>query len=143
MKKKNKRIFILYISTLTFLFSFPILFSNEDFDYLIQGPMTGGLYYTKKKPGRWTNVATSHIPVIEKKASFLEVTTPHEMRGFEHFIIKHIILDKNFRVISEKYFDPSKDRAYSRHDISGYTDSLYVMSICNQHDTWLEPLKLK
>ena len=143
MKKKNKSKFLLYLSILILLFKSPILYSNEDFDYLLQGPMAGGLYYTKKKSGRWKDVAPSHIPIIEKKENFLEVTTPHEMLGFEHFIIKHIILDKDFRVISEKNFDPSKDRAFSRHDISGFTDSLYVMSICNQHDAWLEPLKLK
>ena len=64
------------------------------------------------------------------------------MRGFEHFILKHIILDKSFNIISEKIFDPSKDRAYSKHDISGYNDSLFVLSICNLHDTWLEPVKI-
>ena len=35
------------------------------------------------------------------------------MRGFEHFILKHIVLDKSFNIISEKIFDPSKDRAFS------------------------------
>ena len=63
------------------------------------------------------------------------------MRGFEHFILKHIVLDKSFNIISEKIFDPSKDRAYSKHDISGYSDSLFILSICNLHDTWLEPIK--
>ena len=63
------------------------------------------------------------------------------MRGFEHFILKHIVLDKSFNIISEKIFDPSKDRAYSKHDISGYSDSLFVLSICNLHDTWLEPVQ--
>ena len=76
------------------------------------------------------------------KTNLLEITTPHEMRGFEHFILKHIVLDKSFNIISEKIFDPSKDRAYSKHDISGYSDSLFVLSICNLHDTWLEPVKI-
>jgi len=143
MKKKSNRKFLLYFSILILLFNSTFLFSNEDYDFLFKGPMAGGVYYTKKKPGRWKEIAPSHIPFIEKKANLLEVTTPHEMRGFEHYIVKHIILDKDFKVISEKNFDPAKDRAYSKHYISGYSDSLYVISICNQHDTWLEPVNLE
>ncbi|RPH04890.1 MAG: hypothetical protein CBC53_005845 [Alphaproteobacteria bacterium TMED93] len=119
-----------------------MLSDNENFDYLVKGPLAGSIYYTKKKPGRWKNLLTSHIPIMQIKSNFLEITTPHEMRGFEHFIHKHIVLDKSFNIISEKIFDPSKDRAYSKHDISGYSNSLFVMSICNLHDTWLEPVKI-
>ncbi len=118
------------------------LLSNENNDYLLKGPLAGSLYYTKEKPGRWQDVKASHIPTVNKNLNFLEVTTPHEMRGFEHYIIKHIVLDKKFRIISEKSFDPSKDRAYSKHNISGYSETLYVLSICNLHDTWLEPVNI-
>ena len=118
------------------------LLSNENNDYLLKGPLAGSLYYTKEKPGRWQDVKASHIPIVNKSLNFLEVTTPHEMRGFEHYIIKHIVLDKKFRIISEKSFDPSKDRAYSKHNISGYSETFYVLSICNLHDTWLEPVNI-
>ena len=96
----------------------------------------------KKNQVGGKDLLKSHIPIIKIKGNFLEITTPHEMKGFEHFILKHIILDKTFNIISEKIFDPSKDRAFSKHDISGYNDSLFVLSICNLHDTWLEPVKI-
>ena len=73
------------------------LFSeSENFDYLSKGPLAGSLYYTKKKPGRWKNLMKSHVPTIEIKDNFLEITTPHEMRGYEHYIIKLMILDEKF-----------------------------------------------
>ena len=83
----------------------------------------------------------SHIPIIEIKSNFLEVTTPHEMKGFEHYILKHIILDKTFNIISEKNLILLKIFP-SQNNISGYSESLYVLSICNIHDTWFEHVKL-
>ena len=142
MFDKNKRKFLFSCWSIPIYFNTKFLFSDSGYDYLLKGPLAGSLYYTKNKPGRWKNVIASHIPIIEIKSNFLEVTTPHEMKGFEHFILKHIILDKTFNIFSEKKFDPAKDRAYSKHNISGYSESLFVLSICNLHDTWLEPVKL-
>ncbi|MBF95985.1 MAG: hypothetical protein CFH34_00750 [Alphaproteobacteria bacterium MarineAlpha9_Bin4] len=138
----NKRNFLFCCCALPFYYNTNILSSQDKFDYLLKGPLAGSLYYTKKKPGRWKKMLSSHIPVIQRKSNFLEVSTPHEMRGFEHFIIKHTILDKKFNIISEKKFDPSKDRAYSKHNIAGFSETLFVMSVCNLHDTWLEPVRL-
>ena len=138
----TKRKFLLSMGIFS-VFLHPLnLLSIENNDYLLKGPLAGSLYYTKEKPGRWQDVKASHIPIVNKNLNFLEVTTPHEMRGFEHYIIKHIVLDKKFKIISEKNFDPSKDRAYSKHNISGYSETLYVLSICNLHDTWLEPVNI-
>ncbi len=143
MFDKNKRKFVFSFFSLPVYFHTNYLFSeSENFDYLSKGPLAGSLYYTKKKPGRWKGLMKSHVPTIEIKDNFLEITTPHEMRGFEHFILKHIVLDKSFNIISERIFDPTKDRAFSKHDISGYSGNLYVLSICNLHDTWLEPINL-
>ena len=143
MFNPNKRKLILSCLSLPIYFNARHLFSeNADYEHLSSGPLAGSVYYTKKKPGRWKHLLASHVPIIEIKSNFLEIITPHEMRGFEHFILKHVVLDKSFKLISEKIFDPSKDRAYSKHDISGYSDSLFVLSICNLHDTWLEPVKL-
>ena len=50
---------------------------------------------------------------------------------------------KNFKKIalkneiSEKIFDPSKDTPVSKHNIAGYHDKIFVLSVCNKHDTWL------
>ena len=143
MLKISKRKFLYSCFSIPIYLKTNNLFSKiNNYDYLERGPLAGSVYYTKEKPGRWKNIVRSHIPLVEKKSNFLEVNTPHEMKGFEHFILKHIILDDKFNIISEKIFDPTKDRAYSRHDISGYGDSLFVLSICNLHDTWLEPIKM-
>ncbi len=116
---------------------------SDNHDYIMKGPLAGSLYYTDKKPGRWKDSIDSHRPIISKKGNQLTVTTNHEMRGFEHYIIKHIILDKEFNIISEILFDPSKSIASSSHDISGYSEKIFVLSICNQHDTWLNYISLK
>ena len=73
--------------------------------------------------------------------NILEVSTPHEMNGYDHYIIKHIILSSEFKIISEKNFDPSKEVPFSKHDVSGYDGELYILSVCNKHDTWLNILK--
>ena len=139
----SKRKFISYCCSLPIYLNANYLFSDsKNYDYLLKGPLAGSLYYTEKKPGRWKDLLKSHIPTIEIKGNLLEISTPHEMKGFEHFIIKHIVLDKSFNIVSEKIFDPSKDRAFSKHDISGYSNSLFVLSICNLHDTWLKPLDI-
>ncbi len=142
MINNDKRKLLYYFSFFPLFLNTTVLFSKDEYNYLLKGPLAGGLYYTKNKPGRWKNLKASHVPIIEQKSNYLEVTTPHEMKGFEHYIIKHIILDKKFNIVSEKKFDPAKDRAYSEHNIAGYNDHLYVMSICNLHDTWLELVEI-
>lgn len=104
--------------------------------------LAGGLYYTKDAPGRWSKKIAGHLPTIEvSKAyvgAFLRITTPHPMNGYEHYIVKHIILDKNFNFIAEKMFNPLQDKtAESEFSIGKYRGLINVLSVCNQHDTWL------
>ena len=132
------RFYVIFFWFVLFYFFTNFLQADSEYDYILNGPFAGSIYYTKTKPGRWASIKHSHIPIIEIKSNYLEVSTPHEMRGFEHFIIKHIVLDKKFNIISEKSFDPSKDIPFSRHDISGYKDFIFILSVCNLHDTWLE-----
>jgi superoxide reductase len=102
------------------------------------GSMAGGVYYTKDAPGRWSKKVGDHLPMIEVSGSKIQVTTGHEMKGYEHYIIKHIILNNKFEFISEKMFDPMKDKApISDFDLSGYSGPINVLSVCNKHDTWL------
>ena len=82
-------------------------------------------------------------PLLEINENTLSVFTPHEMKGYDHYIIKHIVLDNRFNIISEKVFDPSKETPISKHNIIGYEDKLYVLSICNNHDTWVDIIKIK
>jgi superoxide reductase len=100
------------------------------------------IYYTKKDPGRWSEKVATHLPNIEiEKAGekiTVKVVTAHEMKGYEHYIVKHVLLDSNHKFLDEHMFDPTKDKAaISTFTLKGYNGALYVLSMCNKHDLWL------
>jgi superoxide reductase len=104
--------------------------------------LAGSVYYTADAQGHWAGKAKTHVPLIEVKksgaASTIQVVTPHEMKGYEHYIVKHILLDKDFKFLNEKIFDPTKDTSpLSTFPIGDYSGALYALSVCNLHDTWL------
>jgi superoxide reductase len=104
--------------------------------------MAGGVFYTKEAPGRWAQKAATHLPIIEATKSgadaVINVTTPHEMKGFEHYIVKHTVLDGNYKFIAEHMFDPTKDKApMSTFNLGNYKGTVYALSMCNKHDVWL------
>jgi superoxide reductase len=106
-------------------------------------PAGADIYYTKEAQGRWIGKAATHLPNIEISKSgetaTLKVITAHEMKGYEHYIVKHVLLDKNFKFIDEHLFDPTKDStALSSFTLKNYTGTVYVLSLCNKHDLWLE-----
>ena len=143
--KKNRYIFIkrIYILILLKYLCISLSYAEEEINYVLSGPLAGSFYYTKNKPGHRENVVQSHIPILEINENTLSVFTPHEMKGYDHYIIKHIVLDNRFNIISEKVFDPSIETPISKHNIMGYEDKLYVLSICNNHDTWVDIIKIK
>ncbi len=143
--KKKRYIFTKCFFSLILLKYLYLHLSNaeENTNYILNGPLAGSFYYTKNKPGNSKNVVQSHTPLLEINENTLNVSTPHEMKGYEHYIIKHIVLDKRFNIISEKVFDPSKETPISKHNIVGYEGKLYVLSICNNHDTWVDIIKIK
>nr|VFK19622.1 MAG: superoxide reductase [Candidatus Kentron sp. LPFa]VFK34342.1 MAG: superoxide reductase [Candidatus Kentron sp. LPFa] len=105
-------------------------------------PMVGGVFYTKDAPGRWQGKENGHTPIIEveKKSGKISVkiTTGHEMKGFAHYIIKHILLGEDYRFLGEKMFDPAMDKApISTFPLGEYSGRIYALSVCNKHDTWL------
>jgi superoxide reductase len=108
----------------------------------------GSIYYTRNKPGRWAQKAEGHLPriQIEKTDSDIKVKviTPHEMRGYEHYIIKHVLLDEQYGFIAEKLFDPNRDSApVSEFSLKQTTGSkIHVLSLCNLHDLWLSSADL-
>lgn len=109
--------------------------------------MAGGVYYTKDAPGRWSKKISGHVPHIEVQKSgkdaLVEVITGHEMKGFEHYIVKHILLDKDFKFIKEHMFNPNKDlQALSKFVLNGYSGPVYALSVCNKHDTWLNMVEV-
>jgi len=100
--------------------------------------MAGGVFFTKDAPGRWSKKVAGHLPTIEVSGKKIQVTTSHGMTGYEHYIIKHIILNDKYEFIAEKMFDPTKDKApVSQFTLDGYSGRINVLSVCNKHDTWL------
>jgi superoxide reductase len=105
-------------------------------------PMAGGVYHTAEAPGRWSKKVLSHLPNIEvakqAQAATVEVFTRHPIEGYEHYIVKHMVLDKDFQFVAEHMFDPLKEQeARSQFSLGDYSGMIYVLSVCNQHDTWL------
>lgn len=108
----------------------------------------GSIYYTRSKPGRWAQKAEGHLPRIEIEKNGtdikVKVTTAHEMRGHDHYIIKHVVLDEQYGFIAEKLFDPSRDTV----PVSEFTlkqpegGKIHVLSLCNLHDLWLSSADL-
>ena len=82
---------------------------------------------------------------VEKSGSdnIIEVVTGHEMKGYEHYIIKHVLLDKDYRVLVEHMFNPMQDKqALSRFRLKAYSGPVHVLSVCNKHDTWLNMIEV-
>ena len=104
--------------------------------------LAGSLYYTMDAPGRWKGKEATHTPSIERSGNTIEVTTGHEMDGYVHYIVKHILLDENLEFVEETLFNPETDAPITEHDISGLKNRLYVVSLCNKHDAWLNTLAL-
>ncbi len=103
---------------------------------------TADIYYTKDSLGRWSGKAATHLPHIEASKAdgkiTVKVVTPHEMKGYEHYIVKHVLLDKNHQFIAEKMFNPLEDKTpVSTFTLDAYSGTLYALSMCNKHDLWL------
>lgn len=105
--------------------------------------MAGGLFYTMDAPGRWAKKAGSHSPILEKTETGVKVVTSHPMDPGKHWIIKHILLDKDFRFISENMFDPNTHKAaISDFSLAGQRGEIYALSVCNLHDSWLSVIEV-
>jgi len=118
-----------------------LVFAAERFGEL-QTPLAGSIFYTKERPGRWAKKVAGHLPVVEQRGDRIRVTTRHPMTGYKHYIIKHMLLDENFKFVREKVFDPGADKPVSEYDISGLKRQLYAVSMCNLHDNWVSVLAL-
>lgn len=105
-------------------------------------PVGADVFYTKDAPGRWSSKAATHLPNIDiSKAEgkvTVQIVTAHEMKGYEHYIVKHVLLDKDYRFLNERLFNPMTDKtAASTFTLEGYSGTLYALSLCNKHDLWL------
>lgn len=105
-------------------------------------PGPSDIYYTKESLGRWVGKEATHLPVVEvTKAAgntTVKIVTPHEMKAYEHYIIKHVLLNKHYKFMEEHLFDPAQDKtAESSFTLKGYSGAVYALSLCNKHDLWL------
>ena len=105
------------------------------------GPL-GNIYYTKDSPGRWKDKVAGHLPSlgIEKAGGKItvKIITSHEMKAYEHYIVKHVLLGQDYQFIDEHLFNPEKDKAaISTFTLGHYSGTLHALSLCNKHDLWL------
>ena len=126
----------------TTVFAPRVVLANESPLNPFASPLAGTLFYTFDKPGRWAGKEAGHAPQIERNGDTMRVATGHEMDGFNHYIVKHVILDQEFNFAGEITFNPATDSPVSEHDISGLKRVVYVLSVCNKHDTWMGVLEL-
>ncbi len=110
-------------------------------------PLAGSLFYTQDKPGRWAKKVAGHVPNVEKtvveSVTKVRVVTPHEMKDYEHYIVKHVLFDKDFKLLGEHSFDPIQEKApVSEYELNNYSGIVYALSVCNQHDSWLNSLEV-
>jgi superoxide reductase len=106
--------------------------------------MAGGVYHTSESPGLWAALVKEHVPKLTRadgpgRTQTITVSTDHEMDGYRHYIVKHTLLDRKFKVLGHKSFDPTRDRyptsTYSL--LPGYRGPVFALSMCNRHDLWL------
>jgi len=115
---------------------------------LLSSNLAGGVFYTKEAPGRWGKKVGGHLPRIKKEVDTagkvkISVATAHPMSGYKHYIVKHMLLDKDFRFVAEKMFDPAKDKTpVSTFNLDKYSGPLYALSVCNKHDTWISVIEV-
>jgi superoxide reductase len=105
------------------------------------------IYYTKASPGRWAEKIATHSPNIEASKAgantTVKVTTPHEMKGYEHYIVKHVLLDKNYKFLAEHMFNPLEDKVpVSEFKLESYSGTVHALSMCNKHDVWLSSAEI-
>lgn len=89
------------------------------------------IYYTKEESGRWSGKVGTHLPNIEiEKAGgkvTVKIVTGHEMKAYEYYIVKHVLLDQNYKFLDEYMFDPTKDTtAISTFTLHDYRSDLCV-----------------
>lgn len=101
--------------------------------------LAGGVYHTDEAFGRWNKgVAEHHLPTFEKHSGRLQVTTHHPMNAYEHYIIKHELLNAEFNFMNEHRYDPTHDKKPETvFDLGGHSGLVYVLTVCNVHDMWV------
>lgn len=102
--------------------------------------LAGKLFYSDDRPGRWKGKEKGHVPLIkidkDNNNVLVRAATNHPMEP-SHNVIKHILMDENFNFIQEQVFNQQFDMPRSRFELNGYKGRLYIGSLCNLHDNWI------
>ncbi len=109
---------------------------------IMNSSLAGNVFYTENNPGRWNKKVKGHLPTFSLSGKNLEITTGHEMNGYEHYIIKHMLFDEKFNFLTEIMFNPNSDAPISNHNISGFSNKIYALSLCNKHDAWINSYEI-
>jgi len=101
--------------------------------------LAGGVYHTATAFGRWNKqLADAHLADFEKTKGKLHVVSHHPMKSYDHYIVKHELLDANFDFIAEHSYDPKRVKTpETTFDLGDRSGIIYVMAICNVHDVWV------
>ena len=116
-------------------------------DKVLNSKLAGGLYYTAEDFGRWNKgLADHHLPHLEKSVSYgkveLHASTSHPMNAYGHYIIKHQLHDANLKFMQERLYDPQKDKPETTFDLGAHRGVVYVMTMCNVHDVWMNMIEV-
>jgi desulfoferrodoxin (superoxide reductase-like protein) len=71
-----------------------------------------GIIYTATHPDMWKKKVKSHAPVVEVKDGKATITTNHVMTE-KHFIVRHILVTTEGKVLGDKTFFPGVVRKTS------------------------------
>jgi len=114
----------------------------------LNSKLAGGVFHTEDALGRWNKgIASLHLPNLEKQvsggAAQLHAASKHPMVAYGHYIIKHELLNTDFRFLQEHRYDPAKDKApAATFDLGTYRGNVYVLTICNIHDVWMNMIEV-
>jgi len=117
-------------------------------DSSLKSKLAGGVFNTEDALGRWNKgTATHHLAQIEKSATggktSLHVASAHPMDGLDHFIVKHELLNRDLKFMQEHLYKPTVDKKPEfTFDVGDYHGALYVMTVCNVHDIWINMIEV-
>jgi len=102
--------------------------------------LAGKIFFSQDRPGRWKGKENGHVPLIkidkDNTNILVRAATNHPMQP-NHNVIKHVLMDADLNFIQEQVFDQQFDMPRSRFELNGYKGRLYIGSLCNLHDNWI------
>ena len=117
-------------------------------DKVIGSRFARDLFYTEHPFGRWTKgLADHHLPQLEKEtsggATQLHLATALPMNAYAHYIIKHQLHDHRLTFLREHLYNPTTDtKPETTFDLGNHRGVIYVLVICNVHDTWINMIEV-